>query len=190
MNPNLTGVYTMGPGGDFNTTRPSSIDRISIVSLTNPNQPLELPIDYYTDWDWQNVPVKNIATTLPTAVYDDGDFPLRRLSYWPIPSVQVKTRIYSWQQLSQFPDLFTDLTFPPGYKEALRYNLASRLIAEMPGEYAQITVAQTALLAVESLARIKSMNMPIIQAFCDPDINGRAGYYNFYSDRPAGRGRY
>jgi len=182
------GTYTMGPGGNFNTARPVRIDRMSIVWLANPLQPLELPIPYLTDWDWQNVPVKNIQTSLPTAVYDDGNFPLRNLTYWGLPTGQVNTRIYSWQQLRQFPDLFTDVTFPPGYIEALRYNLAVRLIAEYPGEYSQITVSATQTLAVESLARVKSLNVPLIEAFCDSALQGRGGYYNFYSDQPAGYG--
>ena len=182
------GTYTMGPGGNFNTLRPVSIDRVSIVWLSNPLQPLELPIPYLTDWDWQNVPVKNIQTSLPSAVYDDGQFPLRNLTFWGLPSGQVNVRIYSWQQLRQFPDLTTDITFPPGYSEALRYNLAVRLIAEMPGEYSQVTVSVTQQLATDSLARVKSINTPIIQLFCDPALAGRGGYYNYYSDQPAGPG--
>jgi hypothetical protein len=182
------GTYTMGPGGNFNTQRPVRIDRVSIVWLSNPLQPLELPIPYLTDWDWQNVPVKNIQTSLPTAVYDDGQYPLRNLTYWGLPTGQVNTRIYSWQELRNFPDLFTDVTFPPGYNEALRYNLAVRLIAEYPGEYSQISVSATQTLAVESIARVKSLNVPLIEAFCDQALQGRGGYYNFYSDMPAGYG--
>ena len=182
------GTYTMGPGGNFNTLRPVRIDRVSIVWLSNPLQPLELPIPYLTDWDWQNVPVKNIQTSLPTGVYDDGNFPLRNLTFWGLPTTQVNTRIYSWQQLRQFPDLTTDITFPPGYSEALRYNLAVRLIAEMPGEYSQVTVTVTQQQATESLARVKSINIPIIQLFCDPALQGRGGYYNYYADQPAGPG--
>ena len=182
------GTYTMGPGGNFNTLRPVRIDRVSMVWLSNPLQPLELPIPYLTDWDWQNVPVKNIQTSLPTAVYDDGQFPLRNLTYWGLPSGQVNTRIYSWQQLRQFPDLFTDIQFPPGYFEAIRFNLAVRLIAEMPGEYSQVTVSVTQQQATESLARVKSLNIPIIEAFCDAALSGSGGYYNYYADGPAGYG--
>src|SRR5438477_10734207 len=46
-------VYTYGTGGNFNAARPARIDRASIVSLTNPAQPLELQIDYFTDQEWQ-----------------------------------------------------------------------------------------------------------------------------------------
>ena len=179
-------VYTYGVGGNFNAPRPAKLYRASIVSLTNPNQPLELPIDIYTDLDWQNQPVHNITTSLPNALYDDGAFPFRNLSYWPIPTVVVKTRLYGWTALNTFANLTTDHKFPPGYLEALRYNLALRLIAEMPGEYNPIMAQTTGMLAVESLARIKSMNLPVIQATIDPALCGIGGHYNFYSDEPVG----
>lgn len=179
-------VYTLGTGGNFNIARPARIDRVSIVSLTNPAQPLELPIDYYTDLDWQQTPVKNITTSLPQAVYDDQAFPLRNLSFWPIPNTTVNTRIYGWQQLTQYASLTTDVTFPPGYIEALRYNLAVRLIAEFPGEYNPIMVQTAGGLAVESLARVKAMNIPVIEAFCDAALMGKSARYNYYSDTPVG----
>jgi hypothetical protein len=160
---------------------------MSIVSLTNPAQPLELPMEMLSDYDWQvQIPVKLVNSTLPLQVYDDGAFPLRNLNFWPIPTTAVNTRIYSWQALNQFPDLVTDLTFPPGYAEALRYNLAVRLIAEMPGEYAQITVQVTSGLASDSLARVKVMNMPMIQSFCDPALSGDGAHYDWRSDSIVG----
>lgn len=180
-------VYTMGTGGNFNATRPAKIDRASIVSLTNPAQPLELEIQVYTDKDWQAIPVKNVSTTLPQGVYPDGAFPLNNLSYWPIPTVAVNTIIYSWTALTQFSDLTTDLSFPPGYPEALRYNLAARLMAEMPGSYNQVTAGITVSLATESLARIRSINLPIIQSEFDPALSGMGGRYNYLSDTPVGR---
>lgn len=179
-------TYTYGTGGNFNSPRPPRINRMSIVSLTNPDQPLELPIDYYTDWDWQQVPVKNIQTTLPQAVYDDQGYPFRNLSFWPIPTVPVNTIIYAWTALTQFADLVTDYTYPPGYLEAFRYNLAVRLMAEMPGGFDPVMAQTTAPLALESKARVKSMNLPLIEAFCDAALNSKSVRYNYYSDTPVG----
>ena len=179
-------VYTYGIGGNFNAQRPARIDRMSIVSLTNPSQPLELPIDYLTDLDWQQYPVKNIQTTLPQAVYDDQAFPLRNLSFWPIPTVVVNTRIYHWTQLTQYTSLVTDNNYPPGYSEALRYNLAVRLMAEMPGGFDPVMSAVTQPLAMESLARVKSMNLPLIEAFCDAALTSKSSRYNYFSDTPVG----
>ena len=182
----LQQVYTYGPGGNFNAPRPSRIDHASIVSLTNPSQPLELDIDIYTDEDWAMIPVKNIQTTLPQGFYDDKGYPLRSLSFWPIPTVAANTIIYGWTALNAFANLTSTVVFPPGYIEALRYNLAMRLIAEMPGDYNPLMVQVTGELAVSSLARIRSMNMPLIEAHLDPFLTGRGGRYNYFSDLPVG----
>jgi hypothetical protein len=176
-------VYTYGTGGNFNAPRPVRIDRASIVSLTNPAQPLELPIDYVTDQEWQlEYPVKVIPTTLPLAVYDDQNFPLRNLSYWPIPTVAVKTRLYVWTALNSFPDLTTDITFPPAYSRALRYNLAQ----ELAPEYGLPMSAEAAAAAVQSKSVVRLLNVPEISSYCDPALSGDPGHYNFYSDTPVG----
>lgn len=178
-------VYTYGTGGTFNAPRPTRIERASIVSLSNPAQPLEIKIDYLTDRDWQeDYPVKNIPTTLPLAVYDDGAFPFRNLSYWPIPTVAVKTRLYSWTALRQFPDLCTDITFPPGYSKALRYNLAVDIAAEFPGNPS--VLPQVMNIANESKGLLKSINLPIVETTGDPALIGEGGRYNFYDDRTVG----
>jgi hypothetical protein len=179
-------VYTLGAGGNFNIERPARIDGASIVSLTNPGQPLELPIAMYSDTDWQAIPVKNITSTLPQGIYDDGGYPFRNLSFCPIPTAAVNVIIYMWGPLASFPDLVTNINFPPGYAEALRYNLAMRLIAEMPGNYNPLMVQVTGELAVSSLARIRSMNMPVVESFVDDALVNRGGRYNYISDMPVG----
>jgi hypothetical protein len=171
-------TYTMGTGGNFNVARPSQIERVSIVSLANPAQPLELPLEMVTDADWQAIPVKLISSTLPQKVYDDGDFPLRSLSYWCIPTVVVKTRIYGWTALTQFADLTTDQTYPPGYTEALRYNLAVRLAPE----WGVGLTPEVAQLAMETKATVKRSNVVIADLRCDAAVLSTGGSYNWLTD--------
>lgn len=179
-----TQTYTLGTGGTLNFARPSRIERMSIVNLNNPAQPLELPLEMLSDQEWQSVPVKIINSALPTKVYDDGAFPFRNLSFWPIPTVLVNTRIYGWSALTQFPDLFTDETFPPGYLKALRYNLA----VDLAPEYGVPLRPEVAAQAISSKAVIKSINAPMPVSYVDPAIRGeKASVYNWLTDQPAGR---
>lgn len=172
-------AYTMGIGGDFNVPRPSKIQYASIISNQNPAQPLELEMDMLTPAEWEDVRVKNITSSLPRRLYDDGGFPFRTLNFWPIPdNSSVQTAVYTWNSLQQFADLVTDYTFPPGYLEAIKYNLAVRLAAEWPGNLNQMTVA----LAQTSLAKIKSFNAPQIKLVCDEALTGPSGTYNWLSD--------
>ncbi len=180
-------TYSMGLGGDFNVPRPPRIDRASIISLTNVSQPLELPIDYLTDAQWQGIPVKNINSSLPQSVWDTGDWPLRFLNYWPIPNQAVQTALYTWTAVSQFADLTTDNTFPPGYIQAIRYNLALFLGPEF-----NLSVRpDIAQLAVATKAIVKTINVPIVEAQIDSALlNPRGGAYDYRSDLPAGSRRW
>lgn len=165
-------VYTMGAGGDFNVPRPSKITDASVVSNANPSQPLEIPIDMLTDEEWQAIPVKLTPSILPRKVYDDGSFPLRNLSFWPVPTdSSVQTRLYTWTALTQFSDLTTDFTFPPGYIEAIKYNLGARLAAENFGTLTPIAAS----LALSSIGRIKAMNSDPPLVKCDPAITRSSG---------------
>jgi hypothetical protein len=148
-------IYTLGAGGDFDIDRPAVIDRCSIILLSNPAQPLEYPIPVYTTQDWQEkVPIKNSPGNIPLLVYDDGGFPLRTLTFWPFATDNTKFRLYSWQQLTQFADLVTAHAFPPGYSEAIRYNLAVRLAPE----FGMSVTPELVALALQSLAAVKSSN--------------------------------
>lgn len=178
-------TYTVGSGGDFNVARPPRIDRISIISLTNPAQPLELPMEQLTDVGWQNIPVKNVSSTLPLQVYDDGAFPLRNLNYWPIPSAAVNTALYYWTQLSQFADLTTDYTFPPGYQQALEYGLAVHC-APMFG---LTTPVEVAAIAITSKQKVENFNAPIMYSRVDAALVSPGGYYDWRSDTYVGGGR-
>ena len=180
-------AYTYGIGGDFNSPRPAAIDRMSIMWLGNPAQPLELPMAYLTTAEWQAIPVKNIQSSLAQYCWDDGGFPFRTLSFWPIPNALNNVVIYPWVALAAPATLQTQLSFPPGYQQALRYNLAALLAAEfppVPAEIMQMVVA----IAMQSKAVIKAMNQPIIDLRCDPALNARGGgLYDWRSDTVVGR---
>ena len=165
-------AYTMGPGGDFDTARPARIDGMSSILMYNPANPVEVPISMFSVDEWQNqVPVKQVSGSFPLICYDTGDFPLRTLNFWPIPTEQPGNlaRIYSWQALAA-QTLATKIAFPPGYSEALRYNLAVRL----GPEFDQDVPASVAAVAVQSLATVKSMNAPDLNLRSDlvPDPSG------------------
>ena len=68
------------------------------------------------------------------------------------------------------------VSFPPGYRQAFRYNLAALLAAE----FAQPVPAVVAEIAVDSLARVKAMNMPelVLQSDLIPDPSG----WNYKAD--------
>jgi hypothetical protein len=189
-------VYTYGaqtippsfPPPDFNADRAPSIERMGIIFLGNEAQPLELPLQYLTTAQWQEIPVKNIQSSLPQYCWDDNAFPWRNLSFWPIPNTQVDITIYPWAVLTTPANLTTELAFPPGYQKALRYNLAVDLAMEFPGTSLQL-IQGVAAIAQEAKSIVKTINTPIIDLRCDPAVvaGTELGLYNWISDMPAGR---
>lgn len=172
-------TYTLGANGNFNMVRPARVERMSIVSLLNPAQPLELPLESVTESGWQAVPVKLISSSLPQIVYNDGNFPLMNLNFWPIPTIPVNTRIYSWNPMSTFPDLTTDVTFPPGYAKAIRYSLA----VDLAPEFGRPVPPEVAAQALLSQANIKRINAPLTESRLDPVLSGTGKrIYNWISD--------
>jgi len=173
---------------DFNSPRPAKIERMGIIWLGNAAQPLELPLQYLTVAQWQEIPVKNIQSSLPQYVWDDDGFPFRGLNFWPIPNVGDNVAIYPWMALNSPVTLTSLVSYPPGYQQALRYNLAVMLAAEfppVPPEVLQIIAA----IANQSKAVVKAMNTPMVDMRCDPALTplGNRYLYNWISDMPAGR---
>lgn len=172
-------TYTLGVGGNFNTTRPTEIESMSVIWLANPAQPLELPLEMLTDKQWQYVPVKAVPSTLPVYVYDDGSYPLRNLNFWPIPTVVDNVRIYAWQTLTTFSDLTTDVVFPPGYLKAIRYNLA----VDLAPEFGRSAPPEVGAQAILSKAKIKLVNAPIVDSTMPSELIGSRGMvYNWIAD--------
>jgi hypothetical protein len=172
-------AYTVGPGGDINIPRPPYIQRYGILDIDNPAQPLELPLEPLTAEEWAGIPVKNIQSALPLKVFDDRGFPYRTLYFWCVPNVQVQFVIYAWIALTAFPDLNTDIEFPPGYAKAIAFNLAVDLAPEYGSEPSQVVLSQ----AASSLAAIQSINPQDLVLRCDPAVTSPLqGIYNWITD--------
>ena len=185
----LKQTYTLGTNGDFNVPRPARITRFGVLSLNNPLQPIELPLDSLTEEQWARIPVKNISSALPQRVYDDQQFPLRNLNYWPIPNVLINFIVYNWVQLNSWAigDYKTDLTFPPAYQDLIVYNLAVRLIPS----FSASAVASPVLieLARSSIRAVQAMNAKMIDLKCDPMlVSPEKQVYDWRTDTRVGNG--
>jgi hypothetical protein len=171
-------TYTIGSGATFSQERPLWIDRVTIVSLNNPTQPLELAIDMLTDDQWAAIPVKSVTSSLPRKVHFHSKFPFAELDYWPIPSTSsVQTTIYTPGVVATTPIAWdTVLSFPPGYARALRSGLG----VELCPEFGRSLDPVVAMIAAESKAAIKRVNRELTELRCDPALVSTAkGRFNW-----------
>lgn len=171
--------YTIGPGGDFNQIRPAN--GLSNVGLSMPGAtpyPIEIPRALLTDDAWALIQVKDLQSPMFTAVYYNPTYTsdLGSINLWPVPdTTDYSLVVYYASQIAEFADLTTSYVFPPGYQEALEYNLALRLAAPYGKPLGQDIV----VLATKALATIKRANTKLTDLAVDPAITKTAKYsYN------------
>lgn len=143
-------TYTIGAAGSFNTTRPVKIERAAVV-LSGTRYPLEI-ID---EAGWQRVKEDDVTALLPVKVYDDYNYPLSTLYFWPKPSGTPTFEVFSWRQLGSIATLATDFDLPPGYEQAVRYNLAVMFAPE----FAKPVTPEIAAEAGRSRQAIAGLNV-------------------------------
>jgi hypothetical protein len=167
---------------DIDFPRPSRIDAASMV-LPNAGtgQALELFMNRLEWDDWQRIPIKNVPSSLATSYYYDQADPIGNISLFPVPNVANQLRLYLWQVLTTFASEQDTVFLPPGYLRAIRYNLAVEIADMFPT--ATLKPATTAI-AMESKAKLKTLNQPPIGMSCDPAaLSQGGGRYNFYTDQ-------
>jgi hypothetical protein len=169
-------TYTLGNltgNEDFFLPRPPRLERVSIMYSASQQTPVELAMDMYDDVRWQSVANKSTPSLLPQVCYVEESFPDISLTFWPVPTQANPVVLYLWQALTQFSDLTSQFTFPPGYPRAIRYNLALDLAAEFPCDLTKLPLVQK--IAANSLAAIRGLNVKAKEAVCDEAIIGSGG---------------
>jgi hypothetical protein len=143
--------HTIGSGGTFNTTWPVRVDRASIVLASSSNS--ELPLNKLSDAEWQITQGKT-TSGLPVNLWVESAYPLAKLWLNPVPVNADTLVLYTWQQLGDFAQTSTAVDLPPGYKRALRYNLAK----EIASEYGYSFPQEASDIAKESKDQLKRLN--------------------------------
>lgn len=182
-----TQSYAIGPtaAAPFNVVRPSRILKASLVVTAN-SPATYLSLNLLDDDGWMDIIVRDISSTYPIALYYSESYPNGELNFWPKPQGGLSVELQTWNALTQFADLSTPFSFPPGYYEAIYQNLALRLCTP---EWGLDSIPQSIQQrADESRGRIQSLNMnPPPQMSPDSGAGGvrqDGGYRNLYSPQP------
>lgn len=119
--------YSIGSSGDFDTVWPLEIFNAGVIQVGDDS---EIPIRIINQDEWARIVDKNTQSTLPLMIYYNRAYPLGEIHCWPVPSAAPTLVLYSLKQLSSFALATTNVDFPPGYNEAIAFNLADRLAPE------------------------------------------------------------
>lgn len=145
-------AYTWGTGGDINTTRPIKLTSVYTLDGAGVSYPAHI---LKTAAEYDQIAVKGVPAYWPTHVFLDPTYPLATLRLWPTPSVTYSLYLRSYQQLQQFATLTDSISLPPGYMEAILFNLAM----SMAGSFGLEPSSTVATKATVSAGRLKRSNI-------------------------------
>ena len=132
--------YTIGVGGDINTTRPTAI-----YNAYWSTGGLDYPLTFLDYSDYQDIGIKNIGS-IPEYIVLKPDNPLSTIFLFPVPANGTLTldNVRPATDLT----LADDLPYPPEWIRALKFNLA----VEIAPEYGFAVSPEIAALAQDSKA--------------------------------------
>ena len=142
-------AYTMGPGGDINTTRPLQIENARLRW-----NGVDYPMTVIDQAAWSLLRVKTLQSNLPQYVWPSGDYPLTTLSLWPTPTIPMEVIVGVRVPLESVASLSADIALPPGYEDLIAYGLAIRLAPE----FGIAVSAEVATVYAELMRTIKRAN--------------------------------
>jgi hypothetical protein len=152
------GVYNISTVGTTTltlTANPgSSGSAIAYRVIVNP---FRYPIDVHgtPDW-WAGIQNRNYAG-IPCELYYEPSWVNGTIHFYPYSSSALGLELYTWTPFSAFATVTETFSMPPGFQDAVMYNLAVRAAPMFGKELNPVTVDY----ARTSRAKIKSINAPI-----------------------------
>jgi len=163
----MTGAtyYTIGSGGDLDVDRPESIRGAYVDNDT--------PLDLISESRYRDL---RISTSSGTAAYlwYSPEYPLGKLYPWPTGGTTLY--IDSLKPLQDLDSLTTLVSLPPGYYDAIKWNLAIRLAPEynvLPSPIV-IGLAKSGLDGIEKRNFISKINT------ISPEVTNVVKHYESY----------
>ena len=145
---------TLGPSGDFVGNRPILLD--DATYFKDPSTGVSYGIKMINQQQYDGIAVKTVSSTFPQVLFTNMTYPDIDMFIYPRPTRALEWHFISVEELTQPATLDTNLTFPPGYLRAFRYNLACELAPEFGVEPSP----QVQRIAMTSKRNLKRINNP------------------------------
>lgn len=171
-------TQTIGPTGSFVGNRPVLFD--DSTYYRDPGTNVSFGIKFINQQQYNGIAVKTVTSTYPQVCWVNMEYPNATMTVYPRPTRDLEWHIVSVTELTQPATLATQLSFPPGYMRAFRYNLACEIAAEF-GVEPSATVSRIAMSSKRNLKRINNpddvMSMPYALVATRQRFNVYAGNY-------------
>lgn len=149
----------IGPSGSLDTVRPQIIEQ-DFAFIKDGDS--EWRMEIFDADEWGAIRNKNV-TGWPEVLYYEPSFPRGVIHLWPKTDKNYELVLYNWQLLAQVSQPTQRLALPPGYADALVNQLALRIVPK----FNRSASAELVAMAIESKARVKSMNFRPIDVKAD-----------------------
>lgn len=166
---------TLGPTGDFVGNRPILVD--DATYFKDPSTGVSYGLKLINQQQYNGIALKTVQSTYPQVMWVNMTYPDIDMYIYPVPTRVLEFHIVSVEQLSRPAILATNLTFPPGYLRAFRYNLACELAPEFGVEPSR----QVQRIAMTSKRNLKRINNPDDLMSIPYPIVGNRQRYNIYA---------
>lgn len=166
-------AYTIGPGGEINTTRPTNLDTATHVELGG----ISYELTPLTVQEYGGLTLKSYDTSIPQGIWYLQTYPLGQITLYPVPQQAMTLKLWSWKPFVAFDSQTQEIALPPGYDEALATNLAVMIAPEYERE-APPTVKKAAVM---SKKLIKRTNLEVPRLAFDSAVLPTTGAFNIYS---------
>ena len=166
---------TLGPSGDFVGNRPILVD--DATYFKDPSTGVSYGLKLINQQQYNGIALKTVQSTYPQVMWVNMTYPDVEMYIYPVPTRVLEFHIVSVEQLSRPAILATNLTFPPGYLRAFRYNLACELAPEFGVEPSR----QVQRIAMTSKRNLKRINNPDDLMSIPYPIVGNRQRYNIFA---------
>jgi hypothetical protein len=166
---------TLGPTGDFVGNRPVLLD--DATYFRDPQTNVSYGIKFINQQQYDGIAVKTVTSTYPQVIFTNMTYPNIDMVIYPVPLRLLEWHFISVEKLSEPALLSTEMSFPPGYLRAFRYNLACELAPEF-GVEPSPTVSRIAMYSKRNLKRINNPDDIMALPY---SIVGNRQRYNVYA---------
>ena len=166
---------TLGPTGDFVGLRPVLLD--DATYFRDPQTNVSYGIKFINQQQYDGIAVKTVTSTYPQVIFTNMTYPDIEMVIYPVPLRLLEWHFISVEKLTQPALLSTEMSFPPGYLRAFRYNLACELAPEF-GVEPSPTVSRIAMYSKRNLKRINNPDDIMALPY---SIVGTRQRYNIYA---------
>ena len=144
-----TSVYTIGASGTFVSDRPMQAVDSSYVVYNS----ISYRCPLLTTAKYDSISYKPLTAEFPRFIWYQPDYPDGTLTVYPTPTAISTLNFVSLKPLASFSGLTTAASLPPGYEEAIAFNLAVSFGQEFDGASIPAWVIQQAANTKRALKR-------------------------------------